>query len=90
MLGIVSCDRLAALVTGRGSWRIGLATVLLGVGFIVLIGANSSGGQAPLSLPTDSDSAKLDAVARQFPGAIRSRCCWWSVAPTARGWIPQT
>ncbi|WP_434086317.1 MMPL family transporter [Mycobacterium lentiflavum] len=68
MLGIVSCDRLAALVTGRGSWRIGLATVLLGVGFIVLIGANSSGGQAPLSLPTDSDSAKLDAVARQFPG----------------------
>ncbi|WP_442931817.1 MMPL family transporter [Mycobacterium sp. 050128] len=68
MLGIVSCDRLAALVTGRGSWRIGLATVLLGVGFIVLIGANASGGQAPLSLPSDSDSAKLDSVARQFPG----------------------
>ncbi|MEE6139966.1 MMPL family transporter [Mycobacterium sp. 050128] len=64
----MSCDRLAALVTGRGSWRIGLATVLLGVGFIVLIGANASGGQAPLSLPSDSDSAKLDSVARQFPG----------------------
>src|ERR1700722_2619382 len=60
-------EGLSAAVTGRGSWRLGLAAVLLGIGFMLLIGPNSAAGQAPLSVPVDSDSAKLDAVARQFP-----------------------
>ncbi|WAJ46766.1 MMPL family transporter [Mycobacterium sp. Aquia_216] len=61
-------EGLAAAVTGRRSWRIGLAAVLLGIGFMVLIGPNAAAGQAPLSVPVDSDSAKADALARQFPG----------------------
>ncbi|WAC94455.1 MMPL family transporter [Mycobacterium sp. Aquia_213] len=61
-------ESLAAAVTGRRSWRPGLAAVLLGIGFIVLIGANASAGRAPLSVPDDSDSAKVDALARQFSG----------------------
>ncbi|CDO87745.1 hypothetical protein AWC29_21250 [Mycobacterium triplex] len=64
-------ESLAAAVTGRRSWRLGLAAVLLGIGFIVVIGANASAGQAPLSVPSDSDSARVDALARQFPGGDR-------------------
>jgi putative drug exporter of the RND superfamily len=40
---------------------------LLGIGFIVLIGGNSAGTQSPLSNPTGSDSARVDALVRQFP-----------------------
>src|ERR1700754_1881223 len=65
-------ESLAAAVTGRRSWRLGLAAVLLGIGFMVLIGANASAGQAPVSLPTNSESAKIDAAARQFPGGDRA------------------
>jgi RND superfamily putative drug exporter len=64
-------QRLSAAVTGRRSWRLGLATVLLGIGLMVLIGGNAAGGQAPLSVPAGSDSAKLDTLARQFPGGDR-------------------
>ncbi|MCV6971030.1 MMPL family transporter [Mycobacterium bohemicum] len=35
---------------------------------MVLIGANAAAGQAPLSVPPASDSAKVDAMARQFTG----------------------
>jgi putative drug exporter of the RND superfamily len=72
MLGIVLVSEgVAAAVTGRrsglrGLWP-GLAVVLLGIGFMVLIGGNAAAGQAPRSVPADSDSAKLDALARQFP-----------------------
>ncbi|OBH12650.1 MMPL family transporter [Mycobacterium sp. E1747] len=64
-------DRLAAAVTGRCSWLIALAAVLLGGVFLALIGANGAAGQAPLSVPTRSDSAKVDAMFRHFPGGDR-------------------
>ena len=58
-------------MTGRRSWLLGLGVVLLGIGFMVLIGGNAAAGQAPLSVPVDSDSARVDALARQFPGGDR-------------------
>ncbi|ORV00153.1 MMPL family transporter [Mycobacterium bohemicum] len=58
----------AAAVTGRRSWLVGLGAVLLGTALMVLIGANAAAGQAPLSVPPASDSAKVDAMARQFTG----------------------
>ena len=62
----------AATVAGRRSWLLalgqGLVVVLLGIGFIVLVGGNAAAGQAPLSNPTGSDSARVDALTRQFPG----------------------
>lgn len=64
-------ESLAAAVTGRRSWLLGSAAVLLGIGFMVLVGANASAGQAPLSVPAESDSARVDAAARQFPGGDR-------------------
>ncbi len=55
-------------MTGRRSWVVGLSLVLLGIGAMVLIGGNAAAGRAPQSVPTDSDSARLDRLARQFPG----------------------
>lgn len=39
---------------------------------MVLIGQNAAAGQAPLSVPPGSDSAMVDALARQFPGGDRA------------------
>lgn len=61
-------DGVAAAVTGRRSWLFALGAVLVGTVFMVLVGANAAAGQAPLSVPTGSDSARVDALARQFPG----------------------
>jgi putative drug exporter of the RND superfamily len=71
MLVLVAWDALAAAVTSRRGWLPGLAAVLLGIGLLVLIGANASAGQAPLSVPSASDSAGVTALARQFPGGDR-------------------
>lgn len=71
MLGTVFWEGLAAAVTRRRAWRLGLVAVVLGIGFMVLIGGNASAGQAPLSVPTDSQSARVDAVSRQFPNGER-------------------
>lgn len=64
-------DRVAAALTGRWSWLLALGAVLLGAGFMAAVGANGAAGQAPLSVPTGSDSARVDAMARQFPGGDR-------------------
>jgi len=55
-------------VTGGRSWLLGLGIVLLGIGFMVLVGANPAAGTAPPSMPVGSDSAKVDALARLFSG----------------------
>ncbi|WP_156689224.1 MMPL family transporter [Mycobacterium sp. Marseille-P9652] len=65
-------EGVAGAVTGRRSWLLGLAVVLLGIGFMVLVGGNAAAGQAPLSVPPNSDSARVDALARQFPGGDRA------------------
>ncbi len=72
MIGIVVWNALAAAVTSRRSWLPGLGAVLLGIGLMVLIGGNAAAGRAPLSVPSGSDSAKVDALARQFPGGDRA------------------
>ncbi|RUP03500.1 MAG: MMPL family transporter [Mycobacterium sp.] len=70
MLGAV-WDGLAATVTRRLSWLLALGVFVLGVGFMVLVGGNAAAGQAPLSVPTDSDSAKVQKLSSQFPGGDR-------------------
>lgn len=72
MLAGVVWDGLAAAVTGRRSWLITLGVVLFGVGFMVLIGPNAAAGQAPQSLPSNSASAKVEALSAQFPGGDRA------------------
>lgn len=62
---------MAAAVTGRRSWLLALGITLLGIALMSAIGANAAAGQAPLSVPTGSDSAKVDAITSQFPGGDR-------------------
>ncbi|WP_240490012.1 MMPL family transporter, partial [Mycobacterium marseillense] len=64
-------EPLAGAVTGRRSWLIALVAVLLGVGFMLLIGENAAAGQSPRSVPESSSSAQVDALSRQFPGGDR-------------------
>ena len=71
MIVSVAWEGVAAAVTGRRSWLLGLGAIVLGVGFMLLIGANADAGQAPRSVPADSDSAKVDALAQRFPGGDR-------------------
>ncbi|MCV7197306.1 MMPL family transporter [Mycobacterium angelicum] len=39
---------------------------------MMLVGANSAASQAPVSLPADSDSARVEALAAQFPGGAQA------------------
>ncbi len=62
-------DRLAAAVTGRRSWLIAMAMMVLAAALMALIGANSAASQAPVTLPDASDSAKTAAALHEFDGA---------------------
>ncbi|PWV74198.1 RND superfamily putative drug exporter [Nocardia neocaledoniensis] len=64
-----SWDRFARLVTGRRSWVLLLAVVAAAVAVMGLAGSNDSAGQAPVSLPSSSESARAAAALAQFPGA---------------------
>ncbi|GLB82057.1 membrane protein [Mycobacterium kiyosense] len=64
-------QRLATAVTGRRSWLLALGVFLVSVGFMVVIGGNAAAGQAPPVVPTDSDSAKVQTLSKQFPGGDR-------------------
>ncbi|WP_253866890.1 MMPL family transporter [Mycobacterium asiaticum] len=64
-------EGLAATLTGRRSWLFALGVFLLASGFMVLIGGNAAATEAPLSVPTESDSAKVEKLSAQFPGGDR-------------------
>src|SRR5215470_6996041 len=68
MLARVVWEGPAAAVTARRSWLLGLGLVALGIGLMVLIGGNTAAGQAPRSVPIDSDSARVETLARQLSG----------------------
>ncbi|RAU90132.1 MMPL family transporter, partial [Mycobacterium colombiense] len=61
-------DSVAAAATGRRCWLLALVAAALGVGLMVLIGGNAAAGQSPQSVPIDAQSARVEALARQFPG----------------------
>ncbi|MDT5223055.1 MAG: putative drug exporter of the superfamily, partial [Mycobacterium sp.] len=71
MLVGVAWEGVAATLTGRRSWLFGLGVFLLASGFMVLIGGNAAASRAPLSVPTDSDSAKVERLSAKFPGGDR-------------------
>ncbi|OHW73779.1 membrane protein [Mycobacterium avium subsp. paratuberculosis] len=65
-------ERVAAAVTGPRSWLLAAVAVLAGVGVMALVGPNAAAGQAPQSLPQHSPSARITALAGQFPGGDRT------------------
>src|SRR5262245_36204858 len=70
MLAFVVWEGLAGAVTGRRSWLLGLGAVVFGIGFMVLVGGNAAAGQAPLTVPTGSESANVQAALTHPFGAI--------------------
>lgn len=68
MLGCVVWERLAAAVTGRRSWLPASGLVLVACVFMLAVGGNAAAGQPPPQLPAGSDTARVEALARSFPG----------------------
>ncbi|MEV6430471.1 MMPL family transporter [Nocardia sp. NPDC051463] len=60
-------DRYAAVVTGRRSWALLLASVVAGLALIGLIGGNDTAGQAPDSLPSSVESARVEQLTEALP-----------------------
>ncbi|MGU3436141.1 MMPL family transporter [Actinomycetes bacterium M1A6_2h] len=60
-------DGVAALVTGRRSWAVALAVLLLSAALMAFVGGNDSAGQSPTSLPPSSESAAVQSILEQFP-----------------------
>lgn len=64
-----SWDRLAALVSGRKSWIVGVVVLLFGIAIIGAVGSNSAGDESPNSLPESAQSARISAYLDDFPDA---------------------
>lgn len=62
-------DRIAAAVTGRRSWAIALAVLILSGAFMGFTGDNDAAGESPTSLPSSAESAQVAALIADFPGS---------------------
>lgn len=65
-------ERLPAAVTGRRSWLVALAVIVIAGALMALGGGNDAATQSPVSVPTSSDSARAAAALGQFPGGDRA------------------
>ncbi|WP_084487053.1 MMPL family transporter [Nocardia sienata] len=61
-------ERFAAVVTGHRSWVLLIAVLAAACAVIVGVGGNDDAGQAPTSLPQDSEAARVEAAVAEFPG----------------------
>ncbi|WP_308014501.1 MULTISPECIES: MMPL family transporter [unclassified Rhodococcus (in: high G+C Gram-positive bacteria)] len=62
-------NRVAGLVSGPRSWIVALLVVLAAGALIGGVGSNSAAGSSPTSLPSDAESARVDALLEEFPDA---------------------
>ncbi|GAA1479596.1 MMPL family transporter [Gordonia sinesedis] len=62
-------DRLAALVSGRRAWVVGLMVLLLGIGIMGASRSNTSADESPNTLPNSAQSARIDDYLADFPDA---------------------
>ncbi|WP_123028038.1 MMPL family transporter [Mycolicibacterium stellerae] len=58
-------------MTGRFSWALALAVLIVSGALIGLIGSDDSSEQSPVPVPTSAESARADAVRAQLPGGDR-------------------
>ncbi|GFG52836.1 hypothetical protein CQY20_28600 [Mycolicibacterium agri] len=59
-------------MSGRFSWVLALAIVVVSAALMGLIGSDSSSEQSPVPVPTDAESARADALRAQLPGGDQS------------------
>ena len=55
-------------MTGRFSWVLALAVLIVSGALMGLIGSDNSSEQSPVPVPTSAESARADAVRAQLPG----------------------
>lgn len=55
-------------MAGRFSWVVALLVVLVGGGLMGVLSGGESSSQSPVSVPTDADSAQVNALRSEFPG----------------------
>lgn len=55
-------------MTGRFSWLLALAVIVVSGALMALIGGDDSSQQSPVPVPTDAESARVDALRAQLPG----------------------
>src|ERR1700761_8967750 len=55
-------------MTGRLSWMLALAVLVVSGALMFLIGSDDSSEQSPVPVPASSESARADAVRAQLPG----------------------
>jgi putative drug exporter of the RND superfamily len=55
-------------MTGRFSWVLALAVLVVSGALMGLVGSDDSSAQSPVSVPTSAESARADALAAQLPG----------------------
>jgi hypothetical protein len=74
---MVTWDGVAAAVTGRRSWLLGLGVILLGIGFMVLIGGIPSGGGVIVHADTTIEPLRRPAHEFRFEGTrvVHSLLC---------------
>src|SRR5689334_18792606 len=58
-------------MSGRFSWVLALAVVVISGGLMGLIGSDDSSEQSPVPVPAGAESAQADAVRAQLPGGDR-------------------
>jgi RND superfamily putative drug exporter len=58
-------------MTGRFSWALALAVLIVSGALIGLIGSDDSSRQSPVPVPTSAESTRADAVGSQLPGGDR-------------------
>jgi RND superfamily putative drug exporter len=55
-------------MAGRLSWVVALLVVLVSGGLMGVLGGGESSSQSPVSVPTDAESAEVNALRSEFPG----------------------
>ena len=58
-------------MTGRLSWVLALAVLIVSGALMALIGADNSSEQSPVPVPSSAESARADAMRSQLPGGDR-------------------
>ena len=58
-------------MTGRLSWLVALAVLIVAGALMGLIGSDNSSEQSPVPVPTSAESARADALRAQLPGGDR-------------------
>jgi putative drug exporter of the RND superfamily len=58
-------------MTGRFSWLVALAVLIVSGALMGLIGSDDSSEQSPVSVPTTAESARADALRARLPGGDR-------------------